>query len=156
MTEPRWVAIVNPELMLALCDIGMNDEKVAHRFWAKVDKRTTDDDECWIWTAALSSEGYGNFSVRIDGKERTVRAHRMAWFLTYPQPLDADMYLDHLFPICAGRYCVNPMHLDPIPKRLNDERATGTTSASTQRAKRSEHLERRDLEMQVARATVGA
>lgn len=139
----RWVAVVNPELMLALVDVALNDEKVAARFWAKVDKQTTDDDECWIWTAALSSEGYGNFSVRIDGAERTVRAHRMAWFLTTLRALPDDYYLDHVYPVCKGRYCVNPLHLEAVMKVENDLRRTGTTAAATQREARRLHLEAR-------------
>lgn len=148
MTEQRWVAVVNAELMLALVDIALNDERIAERFWAKVNRDVAGADDCWIWTGALSSEGYGNFSVRIDGRERTVRAHRMAWFLTYPKPLEFGQYLDHyLAPagLCRGRYCVNPAHLEPVTKEVNDARATGATSAYRQRAVRSLHLEERSL-----------
>ena len=147
MGAPRWTTVVNVELMEALCG-AVTDEGLQDRFWAKVDKRTIDyEDDCWIWTAALSSEGYGNFSVQLapgDAGRRVVRAHRVAWFITYPRPLEAHHYLDHLFPVCRGRYCVNPMHLEPVDKEENDRRATGTTSANTQRFRRSEHLLERD------------
>lgn len=144
MSEQRWIAIVNPELTLALVDLALNDEALAARFWSKVDKRTTDTDGCWIWTAALSSEGYGGFKVIIDGRHHVVRAHRLAWFLTHLEALAEWHYLDHLADRCRGRYCVNPAHLEPVDKAENDRRATGGTSASLQRAARSAHLLERD------------
>lgn len=45
--------------------------RVEERFWAKVDK----SDGCWVWTAGISSGGYGSFW--LDGKNR--RAHRVAY-----------------------------------------------------------------------------
>lgn len=148
MGQPRWTAVVNVELMERLVGV-VGDPLLQERFWAKVDKRTIDyEDDCWIWRGALSSEGYGNFSLNLaPGREnrRVVRAHRVAWFITHPQPLTWQEYLDHLFPVCRGRYCVNPMHLEPVDKAENDRRATGTTSAVHQRARRSEHLLERDL-----------
>lgn len=140
MSAPRWTSIVDVALMEALCAI-LPHPRITERFFAKVDQRTIPyEDECWIWLGALSSEGYGNFSIRIDGRERTVRAHRVAWFIHTPRPLDRYHYLDHLVPVCRGRYCVNPLHLEPVDKAENDRRATGTTSAATQRTRRSEHL----------------
>ena len=49
------------------------DLKVAARFWAKV--RKTDD--CWEWTGATTSDGYGNLRVGA----RAVGAHRIAYEL---------------------------------------------------------------------------
>lgn len=141
MTEQRWVATVNPELMLALVDLALNDEAIAHRFWSKVD-RSAGDDGCWIWTAALSSEGYGAFKVIIDGRHHTVRAHRMAWFLVHLTPLEADHYLDHLADRCRGRWCVNPSHLEPVTKAENDRRATGAGRAIQRTTRDAEMLAR--------------
>jgi hypothetical protein len=42
------------------------------RFWSKVDK----SGECWLWTAALTSEGYGVFGI-YPGVAK--RAHRLAY-----------------------------------------------------------------------------
>lgn len=144
MSQPRWTSIVDVALMEGLC-VVLAATGIQERFFAKVDRRTIDhEDECWIWLGALSSEGYGNFSVRVDGRERTVRAHRVAWFMQTLRPLERYHYLDHLIPVCRGRYCVNPLHLEPVDKAENDRRATGTTSASTQRVRRYEHLLERD------------
>ncbi len=147
MGEQRWVAVVDPDLMLALVACSY-DEEPTNRFWAKVDKRTTDDDQCWIWTGALSSEGYGNFSIVLDGRQRTVRAHRVAWFFWHQSTIADDHYLDHFLAVpggtCRGRFCVNPAHLEPVTKEQNDARATGHTSAVGQRYARAEHLLERD------------
>lgn len=143
MAEQRSVAVVDRELMLALVACSF-DEGPTNRFWAKVDQRTHENDGCWIWTGALSDEGYGNFSIVLDGRERTVRAHRVAWFFWHQAAMDEDHYLDHFLATptgnCAGRFCVNPAHLEPVPKHVNDARRTGYTSKIGQRTARDELL----------------
>lgn len=147
MGEQRWVAVVDRELMLALVDASF-DEAPTSRFWGKVDRRCTDTDTCWVWTGALSGEGYGNFSITLNGRERTVRAHRVAWFFHHQATIDDDHYLDHYLAVpdgrCGGRFCVNPAHLEPVPKHVNDSRATGYTAAIGQRTRRDEHIAARN------------
>jgi len=72
------------------------------RFWSKVAK-SPEPDECWLWTAALSTKGYGHFW--FDGRMR--EAHRIAWKLERDDPGELDVLhscdnprcvrLDHLF-----------------------------------------------------------
>lgn len=83
---------------------GMNDTAV-ERFWAKVKKGP----ECWLWTGALNSGGYGNFYAghRDDGRYMFVRAHRFSWALANG-PLPAGGLVLH---ICDTPACVNPDHL---------------------------------------------
>ena len=71
------------------------------RFWSKV--RRGSDDECWLWTAAKDTIGYGN--IRIDGK--LVGAHRVAWMLAHGPVPDGV----HVLHTCDVRACVNPAHL---------------------------------------------
>ena len=53
----------------------MFDDKIAERFWSKVDQ--SPEDQCWPWTAARNSDGYGVFRVG----DRFQRAHRVSYEL---------------------------------------------------------------------------
>lgn len=81
----------------------------AARFWSHVDKNG--DGGCWNWTGSLDTRGYG--STRIGA--RMVRAHRHA-YETSIGPIPDGLDLDHL---CRNRPCVNPEHLEPVPRRVN-------------------------------------
>jgi hypothetical protein len=85
----------------------MSFEKLSYRFWDKVLKT----DKCWLWTAGISSNGYGSAWFR----GRHYRAHRLAYVEakgTIPEGLE----LDHL---CRNRLCVNPDHMEPVTHREN-------------------------------------
>lgn len=89
------------------------------RFWAKVDKT----DECWVWTAATDSGGYGQ--VWADGCMRC--AHRVAWELANG-PIPDTMELDHR---CGNRLCVNPEHLRVTTRSQNMQHRTGNQRNNT-------------------------
>lgn len=72
------------------------------RFWTKVDR----SGECWMWTAAQDSQGYGRFWC----VDRMVFAHRFAYELLVA-PIPTGLVLDHL---CRVKSCVNPAHLEPV------------------------------------------
>ena len=61
---------------------------VAERFWAKVDK----SGECWLWTAALDSHGYGQ--LMFPGN-RPIKAHRVSFELAHG-PIERGMCLSRL------------------------------------------------------------
>lgn len=69
------------------------------RFWPKVDA----DGDCWEWTAAIGTHGYGMFRSTSSGRVRTMTAHQWAWE-TLVGPIPAGKQLDHL---CHNRCCVN-------------------------------------------------
>lgn len=69
-------------------------------------------DDCWIWRGALDQCGYGRFD---SGKS----AHR--WVYThFVEPIPEGLTLDHL---CFGTACVNPDHLEPVTRTVNNLRS---------------------------------
>lgn len=90
------------------CYVGFGLEK---RFWTHVEKRGPD--ECWLWTASLHSNGYGQIGVARGHIEKT---HRVSWEI-HNGPIPKGLLVLHS---CASRYpigdntnrrCVNPAHL---------------------------------------------
>ena len=79
------------------------------RFLAKVDR----SGECWLWTGALTTNGYGSF-MKKKGLQM-VRAHRFSYEY-FVGPIPEGLDLDHL---CRVRNCVNPAHLEPVTRRIN-------------------------------------
>lgn len=77
------------------------------RFWSRVQKT----DECWIWTAGATAEGYGE--IRVDGVERY--AHRLSYEWAKGS-IPKGLTIDHL---CRNPRCVNPDHLETVTRREN-------------------------------------
>jgi hypothetical protein len=87
------------------------------RFEAKVDKQSSPSG-CWLWTASLATNGYGQLSEDVGGKRHNHRAHRIAYLL-YVGAIPDGFDLDHL---CRNRCCVNPAHLEPVTRQENARR----------------------------------
>jgi hypothetical protein len=91
--------------------------EVAERFWAKVDRRGPD--ECWPWTGAVQSRGYGIF--RVD-PETLVLAHRLAYELAVG-PIADGLDIDHVHDRgCTTTLCCNWGHLEPVTNAENHRR----------------------------------
>lgn len=73
----------------------------AERYWAKVD--FSDPTGCWLWTAAVNSDGYGIWQP-VSGW--TVPAHRFGWELLHG-PIASGMCVCHH---CDNPACQRPDH----------------------------------------------
>jgi len=93
---------------------------IYERFWAKVDTSGA----CWEWTACVSPEGYGRFSL---GRQPRY-AHRVAWAMIVGLP-PVGLDLDHL---CRNRLCVNPEHLEVVTRSVNLKRGAVARGRVTQ------------------------
>lgn len=134
----RWTASPS-ELVTEAVMRAIQDDDWVRSFRQKIDTRSAGQDDCDIWTAGLSSEGYG--VVRVGS--HVVRAHRVAFMLAFgPVPADRPV-LDHVYPMCRYRFCVNEFHLEPVTEETNKARRHGTGRA-VQRQLRAEALAARD------------
>jgi hypothetical protein len=75
-------------------------------------------DDCWEWTGARTTAGYGNVSP---GNKQTVLSHRVMYELLV-DPIPDGLELDHL---CRNRACVRPAHLEPVTHQENCRRGAG-------------------------------
>lgn len=84
------------------------------RFWRKV---RIAENGCWEWIAGLTKQGYGMFSLTTvtPGHTDLILAHVWAYTRTVG-PMPAGFETDHL---CRNHRCVNPLHLEPVPPRIN-------------------------------------
>lgn len=86
--------------------------KLPDRFW----NRVTGDGalDCWLWTGGTDTRGYGQ--MRWAGRMEMV--HRLS-YAELVVDLPSSLCLDHL---CRTPLCVNPWHLEPVTKRVNNLR----------------------------------
>lgn len=66
---------------------------------------------CWLWVGPHVGGGYG--ALWVNGHNRV--AHRLL-FEKINGPVPVGLELDHL---CRVRCCVNPKHLEAVPRKVN-------------------------------------
>jgi len=108
---------------------------IAERLWPKIDKRGPD--ECWPWTGAKRSNGYGNIGRGRAGAGN-VGPHVVVWELMNG-PIPASHEIDHTChkpTECAGgftcphRLCCNPAHLAAVLPTVNTSRERRVSAAA--------------------------
>ena len=76
------------------------------------EKYRVDPSGCWIWTAQIDCDGYGQFRPYHRGK---TKAHRWAYEY-FVGPIPDGLVIDHT---CRVRCCVNPQHMEPVTNGEN-------------------------------------
>lgn len=92
-------------------DLPLGGPSFEDRFWAKVDRRGAD--ECWLWTASCSVDGYGRLSLGGTGRRGRARlgfAHRVAYALEHGS-VPSTTTTTRVLHTCDNPPCCNPAHL---------------------------------------------
>ena len=76
---------------------------------------------CHEWQGYVRKDGYGSRGVNY----KNYLAHRISYFINYIEIPD-NLEIDHL---CRNRKCVNPIHLEAVPKQVNQLRGINTYAA---------------------------
>jgi HNH endonuclease len=75
--------------------------------------------DCWTWTGSRESQGYGRLTRTVRGRQRILKAHRLAHVL-FNGTIPSGRELDHT---CRNRACVNPAHLEVVSHQENMRRS---------------------------------
>lgn len=108
--------------------IAYGDTDQEARFWSKVDRRG--EGECWPWLGVITSNGYGQHSIR--GKR--TGAHRFAYEIA-KGPIPEGLTIDHVRAWgCTRTDCVNPNHLEAVTLAENLRRSDNAPAVNRRKS----------------------
>ncbi len=87
----------------------------------KIEERLDTSGECWLWTGAKDTGGYGLIAYK---GRRNLKVHR-AYLEAIGQPVPEGLTVDHL---CRVHACCNPAHLEVVTHQENVLRGIGPTA----------------------------
>lgn len=84
---------------------------------------------CWAWTGPLTKKGY--VDIRFGAEEGHGRWLLHRWTYTYfIGPIPSGLQIDHL---CRRTSCCNPLHLEAVTPKVNQERGIRRQATHCQR-----------------------
>lgn len=89
--------------------------------------------DCWVWTGARKTGGYGTVRKNDGRRKFSYSAHR-ASYEEFVGPIPDGLELDHL---CRNRLCINPSHLEPVTRSENIRRGIGPQTVQAYHARRT-------------------
>lgn len=106
-------------------------KNIQERFWKYTEIKKSND--CWVWTGARHSAGYG--LLQLKGK-KTRRAHRISYAIHNNLNLE-DMPIFMVLHNCDNPSCVNPKHLrlGTHQDNTNDRKKRGRYKTGEKHAK---------------------
>ncbi len=104
------------------CSHGPRRRPLSERLWEKI--AVAGPDECWIWQAAATGNGYGVIGRGERGRGN-VCAH-IAVYLERVGPIPQDWQVDHL---CRVTLCCNPRHLEAVTQQENLRRQAAAAAS---------------------------
>lgn len=102
------------------CEVGVKPRPAGARLLDKVDIFSSRIG-CWLWTGALSHDGYPRVGVLGSFPHL---AHRVA-YEAFVGPIPPGHEVDHL---CGVPRCINPRHLEVVTPDENSRRAAANRS----------------------------
>lgn len=88
----------------------------------RLDARTDKSGDCWIWSGAKATNGYGYMSVN----NKVQPVHRLA-YQEANGPIPEGYDIDH---VCFSRACIRPDHLRATTRKQNMEHLSGAYATS--------------------------